>query len=757
MGCEKLVTFINKSINNPNTLDEIDYNNSNQMIQMNHILIDLNFLIYIGIQNVENDINDLINIILSLSYSNLSSCSYEKNIENIIKKENWQIFYEKIISLLDGINQEEIISNLTNFLITENNNELLILGFIKNKIRDWINNIHSDKFLKSICIFVDGIPSTSKIFEQRRRRIKNHYEGLYRRDKFNYYFDNINYELVEINNYKVNYMKTLNSRISLSKSIGPSSKIMEILMNYLKNELIKDYPDVNIHISDSYEYGEADFKLFKYIDKMKISGDISIHTSDSDLYLQTIIQQIISLEKKTDKRFTVIKHHTKKEAIYQRLHCRNFVKNIIDLFQNRHNKSLNNLNFLDLLFTFLLFGNDHIPNTIQFGPELGLNFIFDKYHESIYSKNLNILKEVNNQFKIDYKVFSEFLDSVNSSEDLSVTKIFFNRNIKMNNNLYSLLFQDLKLNYLEINDLITKFWIYEGYNLLKKNNKLKKYEDDIRIDLFNKWEKENENKIPEDPFIKYSYSDKIKKKIIIVKKNIYNYLDPLNKNYLGFILYQKEMLMNSNVYQNIYINLLNESQIYFTNISNNISKLLKESKYPSCRDDLIKKLGDNIIEDYLISLQYLVDKFFGDMMNYNPCNFWNYKHYDIPDLKEVSKFIKESNSHNEKFEKILSDCKVKKNKYFDYISHQIFITPFLDYQNIENYIEISDSRLLNITKDIIINSPSIVIDRIEDFNYKDVNSKLFIEKWLSLLKKIYLVNKKKQQKVEHSLYIDDSG
>ena len=101
MGCEKLVTFINKSVNNPNTLDEIDYNNSNQMIQMNHILIDLNFLIYIAIQKVENDINDLINIILSLSYSNLSECNYEKNIEEILKQNNWLIFYEKIISLLE--------------------------------------------------------------------------------------------------------------------------------------------------------------------------------------------------------------------------------------------------------------------------------------------------------------------------------------------------------------------------------------------------------------------------------------------------------------------------------------------------------------------------------------------------------------------------------------------------------------------------------------------------------------------------------
>jgi len=654
---------------------------------------------------------------------------------------------------LDGTNQDEIIKNLTDFLIEKNNNQLLILGFILDKIVLWIENIHSKRFLKSICIFVDGIPSTSKIFEQRRRRIKNHYEGLYRRDKFEKYFSEINYELVNTGKYKVNYMKTLNSRISLSKSIGPSSKIMEILMNYLRKELNIKYPNVNIHISDSYEYGEADFKLFKYIDSKKISGDISIHTSDSDLYLQTIIQQIISYEKNSNKRFVVIKHHTKKEGLYQRLNCKNFINNLSSIYLNKFNKNISNNNLLDILFTFLLFGNDHIPNSQQFGPELGLNFIFEKYNESVFNNGLTILKEVNNQFKIDFNIFSSFLEKVSESENFNMTKIFFNRNIKLNNNLYNLFFQDLKLNYLEINNLIRNFWIFEGYNLIKTNKKLKKYTKDLRIELYNEWEKENKNKIPEDPFIKYYNSDKIKKKILAIKKEIYNYLDPLNKKYLGFILYQKEMTMKSNIYQNLYLNLLNESQFHFIGISNNISKLVKSKSYPNERTDIIKPSSNKVVENYLISLQYLVDKFFGDMMNYNPCNFWSYKHHFVPDLLEIISFIKSNDGLNEKYGKKLLECKVKKEKYFDYISHQIFITPFLDYSNVENYIEISDKRLLNITKDIVKEFPSIIIDDLKTFNYKDVESKIFIDKWLSFLKKIFYVNKKKKQKIDSSSYM----
>ena len=81
--------------------------------------------------------------------------------------------------------------------------------------------------------------------------------------------------------------------------------------NFLKMKLSELYPNINVIISNSYEYGEADFKLFKYLDLDKLEGDISIHTSDSDLYLQTIIQQLISSKEKLNRRFTVIKHNSK--------------------------------------------------------------------------------------------------------------------------------------------------------------------------------------------------------------------------------------------------------------------------------------------------------------------------------------------------------------------------------------------------------------------------------------------------------------
>ena len=58
-------------------------------------------------------------------------------------------------------------------------------------IEEIINELHIKKNINSIGIFIDGIPSYSKILEQRKRRMKNYYESTSRKEKFNTYFGNI--------------------------------------------------------------------------------------------------------------------------------------------------------------------------------------------------------------------------------------------------------------------------------------------------------------------------------------------------------------------------------------------------------------------------------------------------------------------------------------------------------------------------------------------------------------------------------------
>ena len=55
--------------------------------------------------------------------------------------------------------------------------ELVIYEKIVNVMLDMIYKIHDINFIQSLLIFFDGIPSLSKIIEQRRRRINTFIES----------------------------------------------------------------------------------------------------------------------------------------------------------------------------------------------------------------------------------------------------------------------------------------------------------------------------------------------------------------------------------------------------------------------------------------------------------------------------------------------------------------------------------------------------------------------------------------------------
>jgi hypothetical protein len=61
-------------------------------------------------------------------------------------------------------------------------NIIELLGwYIYNSINHHIMTTHPIHFIKSINIFYDGIPTYSKILEQRRRRMKNYLDSKNRK------------------------------------------------------------------------------------------------------------------------------------------------------------------------------------------------------------------------------------------------------------------------------------------------------------------------------------------------------------------------------------------------------------------------------------------------------------------------------------------------------------------------------------------------------------------------------------------------
>ena len=243
MGLDRFANFIAKSVNN-NGIEEIFLTNNVRKVAATHVIFDLNFLIYQEIILIENEINDIIKIILCLPFSTNKGNVLESLLQVIFSQNHWKEYYDKktLELLFDGYNEDEIIQKFISYIThksTDNNSlsiiELVIYEKITDSIINNIREIHMIDIIQELLIFYDGIPSYSKIIEQRRRRIRNYLESSQKKILFKKYFDNLsthnkslfdnlskNYNIIN-ENILFDYFKWIKNRFSIDKSIGPST------------------------------------------------------------------------------------------------------------------------------------------------------------------------------------------------------------------------------------------------------------------------------------------------------------------------------------------------------------------------------------------------------------------------------------------------------------------------------------------------------------------------------------------------------
>ena len=186
MGFDKLLNFIIKNLNF-DSIEEFNIEANVKKIITNNIMIDISFMIYQSFLEIENDINNIIKIILSLPFNFTNNLVQEK-ILSIFMSNHWEFLNLNCNEIFDGKNEEEIIKKFINYLSNEKINENTILNNIIamnlcQKIQNNIIKLHNIELIKYINIIFDGIPSYSKILEQRRRRIRNHIESNERKKK----------------------------------------------------------------------------------------------------------------------------------------------------------------------------------------------------------------------------------------------------------------------------------------------------------------------------------------------------------------------------------------------------------------------------------------------------------------------------------------------------------------------------------------------------------------------------------------------
>ena len=710
MGFDRLINFLIKNFNN-DVIETININSSIRKIIVNHIIFDISFIIYHNIIEIENEINNIIKIILTLpfNYDNV-----QNKINMILSLNHWK-WYDFIF---DDINEEKIINNFIKTVSLQLNKIIIIK--IYDNINFYIDKIHNIDLLKTINIIFDGIPSYSKILEQRRRRVKNYLESQERKKRTDTYFD-IENSFQKYEDLTYDYLKWLKLRFTIDKSFGPNSLLIIELENYLLSNLKLKYNNIDIYINSGNINGEADYKIFKTIYEKKYMGDISIHTIDSDLVHQILVQQNyfnIQDGLKKDINLSVIKYHYKNNYI-QYIDANLIINSINKLYSDICNTLFNNYIIYDLCLIFLFFGNDHLPSSFEIGPELNLVY-FLKSHYNVFNNKNFIITLVNNKINFSLENFYLYLNEINKTNELNKTKILLGRFFKINHNVSSFLIDKLQLNFENIILLCKKLLFDDG----KKNSNLDS--DDLRYKLINKYKNVN---YP----IKFeeNYSEIFNKLLLQLD------ISDSEENFCGLSLYNKPFyLVEDDNYQNLYSN-------FIENISLDLEK-----KNPIIYDyydinnilqkNTIKiKEGDQFIKMYIKKIYHLVTTLFGNMLEYNSNNYTYYKYYEIPTINLILLFLNNNLNNNliEEFDNEINNETVTVDKYLNSINHHIIITP-----NIKEIIwKFKSNDLEFIINYIKINN--FWLDNNENFKYKDFDIDEFLKQWFDIIIKLNISHK----------------
>jgi len=725
MGIDRFSNFISKVVN-CDSIEEVCVQTNLRQIASNCIIFDANFLIYQEIIEIENDVNDIIKIILCYPFSN-NHVLLENYLKKIFLQQHWLKYdYQKLFDNFSN-NEEDVINYFITDITNKNNTKLSIIELIihekiLNKIVYLMDKFHKNTFIQSIVIFFDGIPSYSKIIEQRKRRIKTHLESIERKKIYKIYFNELdtnNKKLIDNINKKYNidnadlyfdYIKWTKYRFTTNKSIGTSCVFITSLEDFINLKLSNLFPKCTIQINKSTENGESDLKIFKFIALNETIYDYSIHTVDSDLIHQILVQQTFYKIINKNINLCLIKYIKKNnlDEFAQIIEAPILIKYLLELYNTINNiKTCNYKIIWDLCIIFYFFGNDRIPSSKEIGPELGLDFFLISHYKAL--NNTFIVNFKKSCINFDLNNFKLLLQQINKTKQQNITKIILHRFFQVSNQFIVLFVDKLCLNFEEIKEFLKKFIINRGLNL-SKNEINNMDESDMRILMCCNIEN-SESYIDFSIFNLNKYDTKLLiDSIKLIEDNI-NYYD---NTFNGLIIYVKQSYITNDSYQDLY-NLIN----------NKVITTLSE-KYPLFYDynNINLHLDNNNIyntNDYLKEIYYLIMTQFGNMKEYHSNNITYYKYYNLPSLDNIIDFINKLNSNitqsNIWFKNIQNE---NVDKYLDADNHLVLITPFLLCYNTNN----------DFYKKIIpIDNLWVCDDNINDFDYKKINYNDFMNTW----------------------------
>ena len=640
MGIEQFFSTVNRNFN---VIQSIDLNNSNKTnITTSYLLFDFNSIIHHVSSKLINELN-------------------QKNIKNS-KEINIEIV---------------IIKQVNDFIIS-------ILKELD------LNN------LKLIYIALDGVPSFSKMLEQKKRRFVGDVteyllEGYIL--PFSWSKNNISPGTIFMNKI-TKYLSNIKSIID-GYDIKKEDLILE-LDNYDYYTKVKKF-----EYSDTDSPGEAEMKIFDLINDLP-NENIIFYSPDSDVILLSMISKnssyitIFKFEQQTEL-LSIINIELLKQSIFTYCKDRLINTKLIDI-------DINNI-INDIVYIFTIFGNDFLPKCEAIQTKQDFLFLIDLYLIILIDNKYML---INNN--ISNIVFFKFLSLLKTHEKRLLFRnayqnIYQNYNWANQKNFYidllkfknsestSETFYNNILLYIDpgkMTDIINKtkygcleFYLLNKYDmleLLKKGlNSILPINALFYVDISDI----NKNS-PYEKFYKYQYTSKLKKHVINMKD-----LSPRNKE-LYLISYKLDK----------YTKLFEPTSSFNTNIItlNKINNSFYYNKY-------FKNVSEkDIVKIYLQGFKWVSQYYFDRKHHIDET--WYYPYNKAPLIETIINYYSSN---------IIDTLSISKINNITPIEQLLYITP-IKLSNLSILFKMIDEKMINKIKNFIEKNPQFFYNLDEIYN-----------------------------------------
>jgi len=670
-------------------------------IKCNYLYIDFNSIIYSVSELVEYDLN----------YYLYSIIINDKD--------------DKCISIEDTYNVCFTTTQEFNDYFTQNKVDNIVKTNIYEHIKNLVKTLNNNESLQEIFISFDGLPTMSKIVEQRKRKYTSYMISCFKEHIYKKYSNTIS------DNKKnfYNNMVSFNKRKSLFNTIYDNYQ--DIYNNIdsfdYKNELKNMCKNLkSVIISSDYEFGEGEKKIMEDIMNNKKEGSYVIVSPDSDIVLLSLMIQNKLIKEKINNTFSIVrynKNNSETEVIKiddLRNNILNIVFNKLSEYRKQNYKDINIID--DIISLFVFFGNDFIPKLESLNNKISINVLIDIYVKNFnYSRlhNPYLIYDDKNITKVNQEVFYKLIEKIAEVED----KLIFDKHIITEYKNYNYL-----ANIFESNQY-TPFFIDKlnrychGFNKVIRHLRSNNFDiNDTYTQVINNFSDKTEW---EEAFLKIESRDINESNITthrlleIISNNIKN-----NNFRCGLKLLYYTNNVSDNFHQTIMKNELEHPKMEISKYDIEVYKLERkmdeyahisqendlklgktELKYKDCEykiytdKDIQSKKNyyykhimkcnideiDNISKEYIKGFFWTIDFYFNKInrkQNINYISTWSYKYSHSPYINEIKSYMDKIRNRNYELNKLFltindihSIYYVNSSQFMNKIEQYIFTTP----------------------------------------------------------------------------------